>query len=293
MQEGWTECKRPPIPRAGPSRIVSNRPVGPGWRVLRLEEPSIARAAEPGQFVQVLCAERESTDPLLRRPFSVYWADPGTGTYDLLYTAVGRGTRWMAALPEEGRGDDRLDAIGPFGNSFSPPAPGTEAVLVGGGVGLAPLYFLARRLLALPRPPAILACIGARTAGQLQGISDFRDLGVECHVATDDGSAGFRGFVTGLVEEILAERGDLTRALKVFGCGPPGMNEALRKLVVGRGVPSEICLESRMACGFGICFGCVAPIRKEVGGPLYNRRICWEGPVFDARLLAGESDRPK
>jgi dihydroorotate dehydrogenase electron transfer subunit len=291
MQEGLTAAGPRPIPVTGPSRIVANRRVGPGWHLLRLREPAIAQVALPGQFVQVLCAERGAVDPLLRRPFSIYDVDPEAGTYDILYTPVGRGTRWMAELPSEARpGQETVDVIGPFGNTFSPPGAREEVILVGGGVGIAPLYFFARRLRGLPRPPEVLLLVGARTAAQLQGIDDFRKLGVRCETATDDGSAGFFGFVTGLLESILDARpaAPSERCPKVYGCGPPGMNEALRKVAVERGIPCEICLESRMACGFGICFGCVAPIRKEVDGPFYNRRICWEGPVFDARLLKGD-----
>jgi dihydroorotate dehydrogenase electron transfer subunit len=104
-------------------------------------------------------------------------------------------------------------------------------------------------------------------------------------VATNDGSEGYAGFVTDGLAQALD--GGLAGALKIYGCGPSGMNEALRRLAVKRGIWCEICLESTMACGFGICFACVVPIRKELDGPVYNRRICWEGPVFDARLIKG------
>lgn len=274
-----------------PSTVIHNRGVGPGWYVLRLHEPSIAEAVRPGQFVQILCAESEATDPLLRRPFSVYQADRPRGTYDVLYTTVGRGTRWMAELREtsdDGR-PTRVDVEGPFGNTFTAPRPGERAFLVAGGVGVAPLYFLAREILLHGAPegsarPELVLCMGARSRGLLQGIEEFRALPMEIHVATDDGSEGFRGVVTGLLDSLLERERDPSR-VRVYGCGPQGMNESLRALLVERGIAGEICLESLMACGFGICFGCVAPIRKEVGGEYYNRRICWEGPVFDARLL--------
>ena len=279
-----TECLAPPA-----SEVISNRQIGPGWYVLRLREESIARRSEPGMFVQVLCSEGESFDPLLRRPFSVYCADPENGTYDILYTTVGRGTRWMAALPDpETSGRDeppaRVDVIGPLGNTFSQPAADETVYLVGGGVGVAPLYFLVLKLLELPEPPLIHFCMGARTGEFLQGIEDFRKLPIQTHVATNDGSEGFHGFVTDLFLE-LWKKDEADGKARVYGCGPQGMNESLRNLSVENGLDCEICLESMMGCGFGICFGCVAPIRKEPGGELINRRICWEGPVFNSTLL--------
>jgi len=278
-----------PVP--GTSSILQNRVVGPGWQVLRLKEPAIARASRPGRFVQILCREGESSDPLLRRPFSVYDADPDAGTYDILYTPVGRGTRWMSELPDTGSDTSgrTVDVEGPFGNSFTPPAPGDRVVLVGGGVGVAPLYFLAREALAGASAgrgslPPITLCMGARTRTQLQGIDDFRKLPLRAEVATDDGSEGFRGRVTDLFASLLAGEREPSK-VRVYGCGPQGMNESLRAIVTERGIWSEICLESLMACAFGVCFGCVLPIRKTLGGEFLNRRVCWEGPVFDARLL--------
>jgi dihydroorotate dehydrogenase electron transfer subunit len=199
----------------------------------------------------------------------------------------------MADLPGgvAGGGGDRpgsVDIEGPFGNSFSMPGPGDRVYLVGGGVGVAPLYFFARRCLEGVRgdapAPEITLCMGARTGAALQGIEEFRRLPMRSEAATDDGSEGFRGRVTELFLSLLEREPDPAR-VKVYGCGPQAMNESLRAIVVERGIRCEICLESLMGCGFGVCFACVLPIRKETGGEYLNRRICWEGPVFDARLL--------
>ena len=276
----------PTIPPLRPSRIVSNSRVGPGWYVLRLEEPTLARSSKPGQFVQIRCSEGESFDPFLRRPFSVYRVDREQGTYDILYTTVGRGTRWMAALPDRpGEADNgAVDIEGPFGNTFTPPGPDDSVYLVGGGVGVAPLYFLAEEILAAPRAPRITLCMGARTRDQLQGIEDFRKLPLRSLTATDDGTEGYHGRVTELCASLLQEEPEPGR-VRIYGCGPQGMNESLRQLAASGSLHCEICLEALMACGFGVCFGCVLPIRKEVNGDFFNRRTCWEGPVFDARLL--------
>tara|TARA_B000000460_G_C21524312_1_gene397490 strand:- start:319 stop:1200 length:882 start_codon:yes stop_codon:yes gene_type:complete len=271
------------------SEVVYNRRIGPGWYVLRLREESISRRSEPGMFVQVLCSEGEAFDPFLRRPFSVYSTDKENGTYDILYTTVGRGTRWMAALPDpetSGSGEPPaiVDVLGPLGNTFTMPGKDESVYLVGGGVGVAPLYFLALRLLELPDPPDIHFCMGARTGKFLQGIEDFRQLPIHTHVATNDGSEGFHGFVTDLFLDLWKE-GEGAGKARVYGCGPQGMNESLRNLSVDNDLTCEICLESIMACGFGICFGCVAPIRKDPASDFINRRICCEGPVFDSNLL--------
>ncbi|MAM45184.1 MAG: hypothetical protein CMJ91_00620 [Planctomycetes bacterium] len=271
------------------SEVVYNRRIGPGWYVLRLREESISRRSEPGMFVQVLCSEGEAFDPFLRRPFSVYSTDKENGTYDILYTTVGRGTRWMAALPDpetSGSGEPPaiVDVLGPLGNTFTMPGKDESVYLVGGGVGVAPLYFLALRLLELPDPPDIHFCMGARTGKFLQGIEDFRQLPIHTHVATNDGSEGFHGFVTDLFLDLWKE-GEGAGKARVYGCGPQGMNESLRNLSVDNNLTCEICLESIMACGFGICFGCVAPIRKDPASDFINRRICCEGPVFDSNLL--------
>ena len=291
-----SSCGRNIVPAPRASRLVSNRRVGAGWYLLRLAEPSLAQSARPGQFVQIRCGDGIGWDPLLRRPFSVYSADPAAGTYDILYTDVGRGTGWLARLSEaRGAGTaaapgepqsppEWLDVEGPFGNAFSPAQAPSRAYLVGGGVGVAPLYFLARQLLASARPPEVTVCMGARTRTGLQGIEDFRRLGIRAETATDDGSEGFHGRVTELLDELLGREQDPNLVL-LYGCGPQGMNESLRALAVRRSLWCEICLEAIMACGFGICFACVAPIRRELGGEYYNRRLCWEGPVFDARLL--------
>ena len=275
-----------------PSQVVSNRRVGPGWYVLRLREPTITRLSKPGMFVQILCADDEAVDPLLRRPFSVYCVDEAEDTYDVLYTTVGRGTRWMAAIPENGSSPENgepvyVDVLGPLGNTFSEPETGERVYLVGGGVGVAPLYFFAKRLLEREDPPEITFCMGARSSDLLQGADEFRALAVRTEVATDDGSEGFHGRVTGLFRSLRESdrAAGASGKVRVYGCGPQGMNEALRALATEGGLDCEICLESLMGCGFGICFGCVAPIRGAPEEDYANRRICFEGPVFNAACL--------
>lgn len=247
-------------------------------------------APAPGQFAMLAAAERwgEGDDgrPFLPRAFSVARRH-ADGTLDFLLEAVGPGTERLAQLDA---GDD-LWVLGPLGRGFAPPRQGRRPILVGGGVGIAPLAILRDALGAgpaslrfLPRPeasspavasPAATSCsprvlLGFRDAAHAEGAA----LLGGARVATDDGSVGHRGLVTELLR---AELGD-ARA-EVYACGPPPMLEAVRALCAERGVPAQLALESGMACGFGACFGCVVPTRDGYV------RLCVDGPVLDGDRL--------
>jgi dihydroorotate dehydrogenase electron transfer subunit len=234
------------------------------------------------------------TDPLLGRPFALY--DVGRDAsgvctqLDLVYIVLGRGT---AVLAERRRGD-RVSVWGPLGNGFGPP-PSGPALFVAGGIGQTPFLALARWWLGQaayggigfgPATAAASATLlyGVRTADLLAGVEDFQAAGVAVEIATDDGSAGRRGFVTDLLGRRL-ERGE--RPAKVVGCGPPPMLRALARLVVRHGLDADLSLENHMACGFGACFSCVAPIRQP-DGSIDLKRVCVEGPVFNARSVVLE-----
>ncbi len=220
---------------------------------------------EPGQFAMLAAAERwgggEDERPYLPRAFSIARRRPGESQF--LLEDVGPGTRRLCEL-EPG---DGLWALGPLGVGFRPPAAGRRAILVGGGVGIAPLALLQD---ALGTDPSVLLGFrdGARCAG--------RELLRDAAVASDDGSAGHHGPVTDL---LLAELERDQRAV-VYACGPAAMLEAVRAICAARGVPAQLALEAGMACGFGACFGCAVPRRG--GGYL---RVCVDGPVLDAAEL--------
>jgi dihydroorotate dehydrogenase electron transfer subunit len=220
---------------------------------------------EPGQFAMLAAAERwgggEDERPYLPRAFSIARRRPGESQF--LLEDVGPGTRRLCEL-EEG---DGLWALGPLGAGFRAPTAGRRAILVGGGVGIAPLAILQD---TLETEPAVLLGFrdGARCAG--------RDLLRDAAVASDDGSAGHHGPVTDL---LLAEL-DRDRHAIVYACGPAAMLEATRAICATRGVPAQLALEAGMACGFGACFGCAVPRRG--GGYL---RVCVDGPVIDADQL--------
>jgi dihydroorotate dehydrogenase electron transfer subunit len=293
-----------PITRLVP--IVENVPIALRTYRLRLGDRAMAWAIRPGQFVMVRPGLEGTSDPLLARPLALYDVveDP-SGTpvaFDVVYLVIGSGT---AALSRR-RPGERLAVWGPLGNGFGAP-PAGPVVLVAGGIGQTPFLSLSRWWLGQAgyggepsRPttedgtsagvgpsPGQGACTtitmlyGVRTAALLAGVDDFRRAGIEVEVATDDGTAGHQGLVTELLARRL-ERGQ--RPAKVVGCGPPAMLAALARLVGHHGIACDVSLENHMACGFGACFSCVAPIR-QADGSTDLRRVCVEGPVVPAERV--------
>jgi dihydroorotate dehydrogenase electron transfer subunit len=216
---------------------------------------------QPGQFYMLAAAERwgggEDERPFLPRAFSVARAVEGGGL-EFMLEDVGPGTRRLAELRE----GDGLWLLGPLGSPFAPVRDGRRAVLVGGGIGTAPLVILSE---ALDDP---LVLLGFRGAEHAHGA----DLIPGAQVATDDGSVGHHGLVTDLIPP--------EDDIELLACGPPQMLEAVRAIAQRRGLPAQLALEAGMACGFGACFGCVVALRD--GGYL---RLCVDGPVLDAARL--------
>ena len=234
---------------------------------------------EPGQFYMLAAEDgwgQRDGRPFLPRAFSVAGARPREGELmlDFLVEAVGPGTERLAAV-EPG---DGLWVTGPLGRPFSEPrelapaAPG--AVLVGGGIGIAPLAMLRRRLAR--RGVALRTLLGFRDAAHSGGLELF-DCS-EVGIAFEDGHRGHRGYVTDLLASAL--KGDGAPDAAVYACGPPGMLEAVRVLCAERGASAELAMESPMACGFGACFGCAVPLAD--GGYM---RLCVDGPVVRAERL--------
>lgn len=258
-------------------------------RRLRLRVPEIAKHALPGQFLMVRLPD--CNDPLLGRPLALYdTVVDAQGTpvgLDLVYLVVGRMTRRLALLPTGAP----LEIWGPLGNGF-PPTPTEHLVMAAGGIGQTPFLALAREYAGLRRygspprttPPAkkITLCYGTKSADFLAGVEDFRALGIDVVLSTEDGSAGHRGLVTELVRRVVE---DSPLPCRIVCCGPEPMMEATAHLAGQLGVPCQLSLESPMACGIGVCFSCVAKVRQSDGTWDY-RRTCIEGPVFDAQDIA-------
>ncbi len=223
---------------------------------------------QAGQFYMLTAATRwgggASERPFLPRAFSVLRTvprDDGTLELQFLLEDVGPGTKRLCELAP----GDELLVVGPVGVGFARPRERRSPLLVGGGVGIAPLAILQDELGEVP------VLLGFRDAAHAAGAVLLRSSSV----ATDDGSVGHHGLVT----ELLTERLDADDDVEVYACGPPPMLEAVRELCAAREVPAQLALESGMACGFGACFGCVVPTRDGL------IRLCLEGPVLDAALL--------
>jgi dihydroorotate dehydrogenase electron transfer subunit len=258
--------------------VLGRRRLG-AYHALTLVAPRIAEAAAPGQFVELLAGEDRSF--LLRRPFSinrVERAGAALGTVEVVFDVVGPGTRTLAAL----RVHDLVDALGPLGRPFTPPAEPARCLLVGGGYGTAALFFLADELRA--RRCRVDFLVGAATAVRLFDAMEARRLGHTLTVTTDDGSAGQRGLVTDPLPALL----ERLRAAHVFACGPMPMLAAVSRVAGEHGVPCQVAVEELMACGTGICFSCVVPVGDPArpGEPARMARSCVEGPVFDGATIA-------
>ena len=249
--------------------ILENAEVAAGYRRLALKAPGISAAAAPGQFVHVRIPGLEPT--ALRRPFSIY--DAADGVLTLLYKTVGRGTAALATA----KPGDAASVLGPLGHGF-PMKCGGAALLVGGGFGVAPLYFLARSLKAAGHADVSLF-VGGRTATDLLALDRFEALGVPVHSATNDGSAGVQGLVTDPLDDELIRLRQERRSFEIFACGPDPMLKAVAMRATGTGSPGWISMDRHMVCGVGACYAC---IQKTVRG---NSRCCIEGPVFAAADL--------
>ena len=244
--------------KQGLATVVSNSEVMPGVFLIWLESPQIASIAKPGQFVMVKCGE----DNLLRRPFSIHQVDDKMAILAILFSMVGKGTQWLSRR----QASDRIDLLGPLGNGYTIAPIAKNLLLAGGGIGIAPLPFLAR--IAQERGCSVTLLLGATTAGQLYP-SNLLPSETKCITATDDGTTGVKGFITDLLPE------HINFADQVFACGPSPMYRAMAQMPELKGKPVQVSLEARMGCGFGVCYGCTVKTRQGL------KQVCQDGPVFN------------
>ncbi len=253
-------------------KILYNKLIAPKYYLMGLEVNGLVKCARPGQFVHIRCSD--GFEPLLRRPFSIHrvkgvWSK--VEGIEILYEVIGKGTE---ILSKKKRGE-KVDIIGPLGNSFMLPSAfslRTSAFLVAGGMGVAPLVFLAEELARQRTKTTVL--IGAKTKRLILCEGIFKRLGAEVHIATDDGTYGFKGFVSELFKKKLSAVSYQLSA--VYACGPEPMLRCIRDICKAHRINCQVSLEENMGCGLGACLGCVVKTRNGY------KRVCKDGPVFEA-----------
>ncbi len=245
--------------------ILEHHEISGGYRLLVLESPAVALDALPGQFVHLRVPGLDCS--VLRRPFSIYLAD--ATTLRILYKQIGKGTREMAALPK----GQEINLIGPLGNGFPLPPDNTLPVLVAGGYGVAPLYFLATRI---GRTGLLFA--GGRSSGDILCADDFQALGWEVQITTEDGSQGFQGRVTDALDLWLRTRNS-DREPVFYACGPDGLLRAVDHRATKHNLRGWLSLDKHMGCGVGACLACVQRVHTRNGSQW--KRVCKDGPIFE------------
>ena len=249
--------------------IISIIEAMPETYLVWLEAPEIAREAKPGQFVMAGCGE----DAFLPRPFSLHRVDGGQAA--LLFKVVGKGTGWLSQRKK----GDTLDIFGPLGNGFTVDPDSQNLLLVGGGIGLAPLCFLAEYALAAGKKVTVIQ--GAQSASGLlpitcpQKLFDKGVLPASLNIvnATEDGSEGYKGLATGLIPHYV------NSADQVFACGPAAMYRMMAQMPELKNKPVQLSLEIMMGCGAGVCYGCTIKTKKGL------KQVCKDGPVFEMELI--------
>jgi len=238
--------------------LISNNEVIPGTYLIWLESPRIVETASPGQFVMVRCGD--SSKCLLRRPLSIHQREDGK--IALLFTVVGKGTRWLS----QRQVSDKIDLLGPLGNGYSIHPASHNLLLLAGGIGIAPLYFLAQE--AVNQGLSVTLLSGAATASQLYP-ANFLPPKIKAATTTEDGTAGKKGMLTDLLPDYI------DKADQVFACGPIGMHRTMAQMPELKNKPVQVSLEVRMGCGFGVCYGCTVKTKSGL------KQVCQDGPVFD------------
>lgn len=263
------------IVRQERTEVIRNRPEKGGCFRLRLSCGNAYDKAVPGQFVTLWIPGNQQ--PLLRRPFSIHRIirENGKNELEILYKVVGRFTQTLSGVPP----GVQLDLLGPVGHGFTQPATSGAIAMAAGGIGVAPLVFLAETLKASGMDlSGSAAFIGGRSADDVLCRADFERLGLAVRTATEDGSDGEKGLVTDPLEAWLTEN----RPEMLYGCGPSPMLTAVAEIAKTRGIRCELSLETIMACGLGVCMGCAVKTTNVTDS---YRHVCKDGPVFDASVL--------
>jgi dihydroorotate dehydrogenase electron transfer subunit len=246
-----------------------------------LSSPLISQRAKPGNFVHIKVSPTQY--PLLRRAFSVHSVDKKRKTFEILFKVVGKGTEILSKSSP----GDTLDLLGPIGNNFSLPKKEKTVMLVAGGMGIAPLWFLFANLVKKIDKEKLIFFLGAKTNDELLYYEKLKQVGADLMVTTDDGSFGIKGLVTEVFLKEIQRRKNEPRKLEVYSCGPSEMLKKMSEISKRYGFSCQISLEGHMACGVGACWGCA--VKLEDGG---YKRVCIDGPVFDAKEVVLDTSSP-
>lgn len=262
------------------AQILSYKKLRDDYYLLTIVAPEIAETAKPGQFVNIRPpADRQF---ILRRPFSIYkvnrrgvWA----ATIEVVFDIRGGGTAALASL----RAHDMIDIVGPIGRPFAIPKTRKSCLLVGGGIGAVPLFFLAEELKGAGKRIDVLW--GAQTAHKLLNPIDAKRFGAQAVFTTEDGSEGVQGRVTDVMDELLEKCGTEV----IYACGPNGMLEAVTRVGQKHRIPVQVAMEELMGCGYGICMTCVQPVWNRARDQIVHVRTCVDGPVFNGARVAWDA----
>ena len=269
--------------------VLSHKKYGEHYHALTIVAPEIGEAVKPGQFVNIRCGTNGSN--ILRRPFSVYRVHKRGGwasTIEVVFDIRGPGTEFLSTL----RGHSSVDLIGPLGKGFILPRRRAHCLLVGGGIGATPLFFLADEL--RNEGHRVDTILGARNSGLLLNAIEARRLSSVAVTTTEDGSMGEMGRVTDVLEDTVDRCGTEV----IYACGPHPMLAALSSFCIEKKIPIQVAVEELMACGYGVCMTCVMPLHRKPkkeeadGERVIYARSCTEGPVFNGALVVwnGEAD---
>jgi dihydroorotate dehydrogenase electron transfer subunit len=259
------------------AQIIENKEIVSGYFQMKINAPEIASRVIPGQFFHIKVTERH--DLILRRPLSIF--DYDDASISILYELAGKGT---SILTQKKPGEE-IDILGPLGNGYTLPMEAKKVILVAGGIGVAPLFPWAKELVNINkrgRKIDVEVIIGARNQYRILCEKNFKKIGLNPVIATDDGSAGYKGFVTDLLKEKLIATDDRLSTF-VYACGPQIMLKTAASVLNAYNVKGEISMEKWMGCGVGVCLGCVV---KTIDGKY--KRACKDGPVFKADEVVWE-----
>lgn len=263
-------------------RVLDQQKLSARFFLLTLQSKYIAEHGQPGQFVQVRV--ENDTAPLLRRPISLHRLNPKQQTFQLLYEVVGKGTEILSRASV----GNEIDVLGPLGKGFIIDPKKKAHILVGGGMGVAPLAALAAQI------TNAYILIGARTKELVVGEKELKELGAQVVVSTDDGSYGMKGLVSDQLLELLnstlgnsSSRAEASRCeafdiISIYACGPKAMLKMVSEIAWQKKIDCQVSMEQRMACGIGTCLGCVIETKSGY------KKVCDEGPVFPAQEIIWE-----